>query len=414
MKIETIAVLGLGYIGLPTAAILASSGFRVIGVDVAEEVIATINSGKIHIIEPGLEAFVKNSVQTGNLRAVAEVESADAYIIAVPTPFKPDSHQPDLSYIKAATDMIAPVLKKGDLIILESTSPVGTTDKISQWLSDKRRDLRLPHQDLENSDVRIAHCPERVLPGQVMHELIYNDRVIGGITAKCASKAAEIYNTFVKGDIVLASTARCAEMVKLAENSFRDVNIAFANELSIICENSDISVNELIKLANMHPRVNILQPGPGVGGHCIAVDPWFIISSNPDDSQLIKTARTVNDHKTEWVIKNIASRINELKSSLLKDTLTVCCYGLAFKANIDDLRESPALYISEYLKSLPDCHLIAVEPNLSIASYNDIPLVDLNSALELSDLHVLLVDHDEFSKVRPQKGNIIDTRGTWS
>ncbi len=299
MSFETISVIGLGYIGLPTAAIFASRKKRIIGVDINQETVDTINRGEVHIVEPDLDMIVQAAVSNGYLRATTKVEAADAFLIAVPTPFK-GNHQPDLKYIHSATKAIAPVLKKGDLVILESTSPVGTTERMAQWFSEERPDLSFPQQVGEKADVNIAHCPERVLPGHILRELVENDRVIGGMTNRCSKRATELYKTVVKGECI-KTNARTAEMAKLTENSFRDVNIAFANELSIIADKLDINVWELIELANRHPRVNILQPGPGVGGHCIAVDPWFIVSKTPDEARLIKTAREVNDYKPDYI-----------------------------------------------------------------------------------------------------------------
>lgn len=301
MQFKTISVVGLGYIGLPTAAVFASRKLEVIGVDVNQHAVDTINRGEIHIVEPDLDMVVHAAVTEGYLRASTKPESADAFLIAVPTPFKGDNHEPDLSYIESASKAIAPVLKQGDLVILESTSPVGATEQMAAWLAEARPDLSFPQTHGEASDIRIAHCPERVLPGHVLRELIQNDRVVGGMTARCSAAACALYKIFVEGECVVTN-ARTAEMAKLTENSFRDVNIAFANELSIICDKIGISVWELIRLANRHPRVNILQPGPGVGGHCIAVDPWFIVSRMPEQARLIRTAREVNDSKPEWVL----------------------------------------------------------------------------------------------------------------
>ena len=305
-------MIGLGYIGLPTAAVIASRGIKVIGVDINQHAVDIINQGKIHIIEPDLDALVHEVVRTGKLRATTLVEPADAFLIAVPTPFK-GNHEPDLSYVESAARAIAPVLKKGDMVILESTSPVGCTEQMAEWLAQARPDLTFPHQAYEAADINLAYCPERVLPGKVIHELVENDRVIGGMTPHCAARAAELYKTFVKGDCIITN-ARTAEMCKLTENSFRDVNIAFANELSLICDEQDINVWELIKLANLHPRVNILQPGPGVGGHCIAVDPWFIVAKSPNTARLIRTAREVNDHKPHYVIEKVKAAAARFKN----------------------------------------------------------------------------------------------------
>lgn len=415
MKFNTISVIGLGYIGLPTAAVFASRKIKVIGVDVNQHAVDTINKGEVHIVEPDLDMVVHAAVKEGYLRATTKPEPADAFLIAVPTPFK-DDHVPDLSYIEAASRSIAPVLKKGDLVILESTSPVGATEQMAAWLAEERPDLTFPQTHGENSDVRIAHCPERVLPGHVLRELVQNDRVIGGMTAKCSAESVSLYKIFVEGDCV-ATTARTAEMAKLTENSFRDVNIAFANELSIICDKLDIDVWELIQLANRHPRVNILQPGAGVGGHCIAVDPWFIVSQTPKESPLIRTAREVNDAKPQWVIAKIEKLVNTiLADSKAKEEkgLTIAIYGVTFKPNIDDVRESPALKIVEKLSETVSCRIIVVDPNVKeLALGKNIDLVDSQFALENSDISVLLVAHKEFHELKPSKGNLIDVTGQW-
>lgn len=412
MKFETLSVIGLGYIGLPTAATFASRGLKVIGVDVNQKAVDTINSGGIHIIEPDLDIVVQSVVQTGNLRATTTPEPADAFIVAVPTPFM-DDKQPDLRYIEAASKAIAPVLKKGNLVILESTSPVGATEQMAAWLAEARPDLTFPQQSGEDADICVAHCPERVLPGKVLVELVNNDRVIGGMTLKCSQAAVSLYKLFVQGECVVTN-ARTAEMCKLTENSFRDVNIAFANELSMICDKLDINVWELIKLANRHPRVNILQPGPGVGGHCIAVDPWFIVASAPDEARLISTARQVNDHKPEWVIEQVKNKIDQFLNNhpekVIKD-VTIACYGLAFKPNIDDLRESPAV---EIVKTLADygCKILAVEPNIEKLPQDmpeNVVLILLDSSGH-ADVHVVLVAHDEF-KGRALGVNVINTCG---
>ncbi|NOR69115.1 MAG: UDP-N-acetyl-D-mannosamine dehydrogenase, partial [Methylomarinum sp.] len=353
---KKVSVVGLGYIGLPTAAVIASRGVEVVGIDVSQHAVDTINQGKIHIVEPDLDMLVQSAVTTGKLRATLDPEPADVFMIAVPTPFS-DGFKPDVSYIEAAVKKIAPVLKNGDLVILESTSPVGTTEKISEWLSEIRDDLIFPHQNSEQADIYIAHCPERVLPGYVIQELVTNDRVIGGLTPQCADKAKALYQLFVKAECIVTD-ARTAEMAKLTENSFRDVNIAFANELSIVCDKLNINVWELICLANRHPRVNILKPGPGVGGHCIAVDPWFIVDSCPDEARLIRTAREVNDSKPEFVInkiRKVAEAFKQPKIALL---------GLAFKADIDDLRESPAVDIAEKVIQETIGDVLVVEPNI--------------------------------------------------
>ncbi len=405
MSFETVSVIGLGYIGLPTAAMFAAYGKNVIGVDVNQQTVDTINRGEIHIVEPELDAIVYKVVTNGKLRAVSQPEAADAFLIAVPTPFLPiqnedDIPQPDLKYIEAAAKAIAPVLKKGDLVILESTSPVGTTEQMAGWLADARTDLTFPTTHGEESDVRVAHCPERVLPGHVVRELVENDRVIGGLTAKCSEQSVELYKTFVQGDCVVTNS-RTAEMAKLTENSCRDVQIAFANELSIICDELDINVWELISLANRHPRVNILQPGPGVGGHCIAVDPWFIVSKTPEQAKLIHTARKVNDAKPEWVIDKVKIAIADFLQANPNKTakdVTIACYGLAFKADIDDLRESPALRIAQSIAIMHKGRTLGIEPNIERNGNNpvDITLVELKVAIKEADVHVLLVNHKEF------------------
>lgn len=421
MSFETISVIGLGYIGLPTAAMFAAYGKNVIGVDVNKNAVETINRGEIHIVEPDLDAIVHKAVTNGKLKAVLTPEPADAFLIAVPTPFLPsenkgDIPQPDLKYIQSAAIAIAPVLKNGDLVILESTSPVGATEQMAEWLAEYRSDLTFPKTHGEKSDVRIAHCPERVLPGHVVRELVENDRVIGGLTAKCSEQAVELYKAFVKGDCVITN-ARTAEMAKLTENSCRDVQIAFANELSIICDKLDVDVWELISLANRHPRINILQPGPGVGGHCIAVDPWFIVSKTPEQAQLIHTARKVNDAKPQWVIDKVKIAIADFLQANPNKTakdVTVACYGLAFKPDIDDLRESPALDISQRIAIMHAGRVLAVEPNINgLDSVSEIELMHFNDASSSADIQVLLVDHAQFKVKKPTRGVIIDTKGIW-
>ena len=397
-QFKHICVIGLGYIGLPTAATFAAHGVKVTGVDVNQHAVDMINQGKVHIVEPDLDALVKDVVEKGMLSAQTAPVEADAYIVAVPTPFK-DNYEPDLKYIEAASKALAPFLKKGNLVILESTSPVGATEQMSAWLSEAREDLTFPQQAGEESDIRIAHCPERVLPGKVLVELISNDRIIGGMTQPCSTAASDLYKTFVEGGCI-ETNARTAEMCKLTENSFRDVNIAFANELSIICDKLDINVWELIALANRHPRVNILQPGPGVGGHCIAVDPWFIVSKTPEQARLIRTAREVNDSKPEWVIDQVKIKIAEFLQANPEKTIKdvkVACYGLAFKPDIDDLRESPALEITKKLAE-QGLNILAVEPNISELPNKLeglVKLVDLDDS-HSADLKVVLVGHRQF------------------
>ncbi|RRS06921.1 UDP-N-acetyl-D-mannosamine dehydrogenase [Pseudoalteromonas sp. J010] len=420
MSFNTISVVGLGYIGLPTAAMFASRKKKVIGVDVNQHAVDTINRGEIHIVEPELDMIVHAAVKEGYLKATLSPEQADAFLIAVPTPFKNNDSQipePDLTYIHKASEAIAPVLKKGDLVILESTSPVGATEQMAGWLAAARPDLSFPQHAGENADVNIAHCPERVLPGHVVRELVENDRVIGGMTAHCSTRAVELYKTFVQGECVITN-ARTAEMAKLTENSCRDVQIAFANELSIICDKLDIDVWELISLANRHPRINILQPGPGVGGHCIAVDPWFIVSKTPEEAKIIHTARKVNDAKPSWVIDKVKLALADFlqaNTSKTAQDVTVACYGLSFKPNIDDLRESPALDITSELAKFHSGSVFAVEPNISsLPSHaNNIELVTLERAQQEADIHVLLVDHKEFKNIAPIFDYLVDTKGVW-
>lgn len=421
MSFETISVIGLGYIGLPTAAMFASHKIKVIGIDINQQTVDIINQGKIHIIEPDLDIIVHTTVSEGFLKAVLVPEPADAFLIAVPTPFfscgKDEIPEPDLSYIEAATKAIASVLKKGDLVILESTSPVGTTEKIARWLAEARSDLTFPLNHGVDADINISHCPERVLPGHVVRELIENDRIIGGLTEKCSQRSVELYKIFVQGDCLITN-ARTAEMAKLTENSSRDVQIAFANELSIICDKLEINVWELIAIANHHPRVNILQPGPGVGGHCIAVDPWFIVSKTPNEAKLIHTARNINDEKPEWVINKVKLTINDYlqknSDKTVKD-ITIACYGLAFKPNIDDLRESPAMYITKKIAEIHSGQVVAVEPHIESLPEDviNIKLLDFYQASRDADIHVLLVDHDEFKKVNILDEFIVDTKGIW-
>jgi UDP-N-acetyl-D-mannosaminuronic acid dehydrogenase len=393
---HSVCVIGLGYIGLPTASFLGTKGYQVTGVDISPSVVDTINQGKIHIVEPDLDILVKSAVNSGQLKASLEPVAADIFIIAVPTPFK-DDHQPDLSYVEAATKMIAPLVQPGNLIILESTSPVGTTDRVAEILAEAGHNT--------NDEVYVAHCPERVLPGRILIELVQNDRIVGGINAKSTEVAVEFYRAFVSGE-VLATNARTAELAKLTENAFRDVNIAFANELSMICEQENIDTWELISLANRHPRVNILQPGPGVGGHCIAVDPWFIISRAGDSARLIKTAREVNDAKPDWVINKVKEKASKFKNPV------IACLGLAFKADVDDLRESPALGIVKRLLKENIAEVIICEPNLK--SHPDFELNSLQQATAKADIILLLVDHKPFKTLTAAQLSdkvVIDTRG---
>ena len=406
-----VAVLGLGYIGLPTAAVVARSGATVLGIDIHQHVVDTVNSGGVHIEEVDLDALVQGVVQRGLLRASTQIEPSDVFLIAVPTPFD-DDHAPDVRHVLSAARSIAPVLKTGDIVILESTSPVGTTEQVRDALEVLRPDLKFPHAGNGTADVAIAYCPERVLPGRILVELIDNDRCIGGITPRCARKALAFYRTFVRGACI-TTTAKVAEMVKLSENAFRDVNIAFANELSLVSDKLGIDVWDVIALANRHPRVNILTPGPGVGGHCIAVDPWFIVHSAPELTPLIRTARNVNDGKTEHVIAR-ASALIEAEAG------RVALLGLAFKANVDDFRESPAMKVAEVLTARFGNRIAIVEPHVAelpkVLVDTGATLIDIDSALADCDTMIVLVDHDIFKSVPADEraGKIVyDTRGIW-
>ncbi|MGJ8590126.1 MAG: UDP-N-acetyl-D-mannosamine dehydrogenase [Yoonia sp.] len=412
-----ISVIGLGYIGLPTAAMFASRKIEVVGVDVNQHAIDTINRGEVHIVEPDLDMVVRAVVREGYLRATTVPEPAEAFLIAVPTPFKGENHDPDLGFIEAAARAIAPVLNAGNLVILESTSPVGATEAMADWLAEARPDLSFPQTAGEASDIRVAHCPERVLPGKVMQELITNDRVIGGMTPSCSARAAALYKTFVTGECVIASGPRVAEMAKLTENSFRDVNIAFANELSFICDKLDMDVWELIRLSNRHPRVNILQPGPGVGGHCIAVDPWFIVASAPKQARVIRTARDVNDSKPDWVMEKVHTAVGAhltVHPEKAATDVKMAIYGLAFKPDIDDLRESPALKIAKTLSAQHPGPVLVVEPNVKELPTGLETALLVESSSVSADIHVMLVDHTCFRNSDSPDGILIDTRGVWS
>lgn len=402
---KTVSVIGLGYIGLPTAAMLASRKLRVIGIDVNQHAVDTINQGKIHIVEPELDMLVHAAVTGGYLSAQTSPVAADAFMIAVPTPFF-DDLSPDLTYVEAAVKSIAPVLAKGNLVVLESTSPVGTTEKICQWIRETRPDLTVP-TDSSQPDIHVAYCPERVLPGRVVYELIANDRIVGGLTPACSEKAKALYQTFVAGECLI-SDARTAEMSKLTENAFRDVNIAFANELSLICDELKINVWELIKMANRHPRVNILTPGAGVGGHCIAVDPWFIVHSAPEQAKLIRTAREVNDFKPQWVLQKVLSTV--ANHALHKPS--IACFGLAFKPDIDDLRESPALHIVNDLAAAYQGKIYAVEPNVEQTNKlaSNVELVSVEQGLK-ADIIVILVNHKGFGDLDFSKHSLINVVG---
>ncbi|KAB1640837.1 UDP-N-acetyl-D-mannosamine dehydrogenase [Gulosibacter chungangensis] len=409
---ETVSVIGLGYIGLPTAAFIAAHGSKVIGVDLNESFVERINAGKVPFYEPDFGELLSGVVANGQLIAQTATPHADAYIVAVPTPFK-DNYEVDTKYIQAAGSKIAEQLKGGELIVLESTSPPGTTEKLAELILAERPDLTL--DEGKGNTVHFAHCPERVLPGRIMAEMSENDRVIGGVTPRAAELARDLYATFCNGELLLTD-AKTAEMAKLTENSFRDVNIAFANELSIIAERLGIDVWELIELANHHPRVNILQPGPGVGGHCIAVDPWFIVSAAPDEARLIRTAREVNDGKPVHVLDKVEALAQRFKAPV------VAALGIAFKANIDDLRESPSLNIVDQLADhVKDVDVRVVEPNVEalpeqLTRHANITKQDLEGAIREADIVLLLVDHDQFKNIDRDLLNekvIVDTKGVW-
>ena len=403
MKKKTVCVVGLGYIGLPTAALLASNGYHVVGVDLNTHAVETINQGRIHIVEPDLDAFVRSAVSAGRLKAFTTPLAGDIYMICVPTPFHEGEGipQPNIDYVLAATRSIAGFVKPGDLVILESTSPVGTTQQMAEVLKT---------EGVEISQIHMAYCPERVLPGKIMTELVENDRVVGGLTPAATAAVASFYRTFVRGG-VLETDAKTAEMCKLTENSFRDVNIAFANELSLICAKEGINVWNLIQLANRHPRVNILQPGAGVGGHCIAVDPWFIVARDVENARLIRTAREVNNYKTVWAIDQIKIAVADASARTGRKP-KVACLGLAFKPDIDDLRESPALHIAEALLA-QGYDVVAVEPNID--SHEQFALLTLEDALKSVDVFAVLVKHrgflDESVKMALSERTVLDFCG---
>ncbi|MBA2808366.1 UDP-N-acetyl-D-mannosamine dehydrogenase [Streptomyces sp. KM273126] len=410
---STVCVIGLGYIGLPTAAAFATNGINVIGVDVNAVTVDVVNAGRVPFVEPDLAVAVSEAVAMGRLRAAGVPEAADAFVIAVPTPLRED-RTADLSHVRAAAASVAGVLKAGDLVVLESTSPPGTTVELSRWLGEHRPDLRFPHATADVPDVRVAHCPERVLPGRTMIEIVTNDRVVGGVGVGCAQRARELYEVFTEGECLLTD-ATTAELAKLSENAFRDVNIAFANELSTICDQLGSDVEDVIDLANRHPRVDILRPGPGVGGHCIAVDPWFIVSAAPRQARLIRLAREVNDTRPDYVLDEVVRTAGRFKEPV------IACLGLAFKANIDDLRESPALHIVTQLAERQAGRLLVAEPHIrqlpeSLARTSAVELVDVTTAVRDADVVVLLVDHDAFRGVKRTalRGKaVFDTRGLW-
>lgn len=412
-QFDRVCVVGLGYIGLPTAAFIASKGVKVTGVDVNQEYVESINCGEVPFVEPGFDTLLRHVVEDGMLEARADQVPADAYIVCVPTPFKGGTHEVDTKYIDSAVEAMVPHLRPGALVVLESTSPPGTTEAMANYIVELRPDLSLD----ENSPnaIFIAHCPERVLPGQIMEEMESNDRVIGGLTPRGTKMAVDLYATFCTADL-LETNATTAEMAKLTENSFRDVNIAFANELSLICDRLGIDVWELIELANHHPRVNILQPGPGVGGHCIAVDPWFIVSSTPEEAKIIKMARDVNDSKPAFVLDKVEKSIAEIEKPV------VAALGIAFKADIDDLRESPSLNIvKELAERHPALDIRVVEPNISelpdsLSSKTNLVLQQTETALREADVVLLLVDHQQFRSIEPDtlaSKIVIDTKGVW-
>ena len=411
MKAQKVCMIGLGYIGLPTAVLIANQHIQVLGVDIKQAAVEAINQGKAHIVEPDLDIALKMAVDAGYLQASLQAEKADVFIIAVPTPFK-DNRQADLSYVKTAVESIAPLIKPGNLIVLESTSPPNTTMLICQQLKILRADLAVPGID-EQPDIAVAYCPERVLPGKVMHELVHNDRIIGGITTACAEQAKTFYQQFVKGDCLLTH-ANTAEMAKLAENAYRDVNIAFANELASIAEAHQVNPWELIQLANRHPRVNILSPGPGVGGHCIAVDPWFLIQAASKKAMLMQTARDINDARPQQIVEQVSQALQQCSGK------TVACLGLSYKRDIDELRESPAVQIVEQLAAEGVADLLIVEPYITQLPKNlqqyQLTLTNLEQAIQQADIILLLVDHQLFLQLDRsmlQDKVVLDTRGIW-
>lgn len=412
-QVSTVTVIGLGYIGLPTAAVFASNGVVVNGVDVSQHVVDTVNQGQVHIEEDHLAELVERCVAQGKLKAHLKPQPAEAFIVAVPTPVGHDeNHAPDVSYVQAAGRAIAPVLKKGDIVILESTSPVGTTGMLAELLAAERPDLTFPHTAGEQADVSLAYCPERIIPGRMLKELVENDRIIGGMTPACAKRAASIYKTFVTGTCHL-SDDRTAEMVKLTENAFRDVNIAFANELSMVCEELGIDAWDVIGFANRHPRVSILNPGPGVGGHCIAVDPWFIVSSAPGSAKLIRMARQVNDHKPSHVVQRVVDAMSR------KPDAKVVCLGLSYKPDVDDFRESPSLDIASELSRRYSGQVVCCDPYeaalpAAVAAERGLVLAPVESAIVDADIILLLVGHSAFREIkRPSGSVVIDTVGFW-
>jgi len=409
-----LAILGMGYIGLPTAVVLATRGIEVIGVDTNPAAVSAVARGEVPFVEPDLAVAVSGAVAMGRLTATTETPEADAYIIAVPTPFNGD-HTADLSYVKAAAEQIAQRLKPGAIVVLESTSPPGATEMVGRWMGDLRPDLKMPHDGESGGDIFIAHCPERVLPGRIMIEMVTNDRVVGGLTPRCAERAASIYRVFAKGEILLTDAAS-AEMAKLVENAYRDVNIAFANEIAAVSEAMHIDVWEVIRLANRHPRVNILSPGPGVGGHCIPVDPWFIVAAAPQLTPLVRTAREVNDRRPHRVAEQVVAKAKRFRSP------SIACLGLTFKANVDDIRESPAIEVVERIaRALPKVDILLADPYVvamppSLREYPNLHMEAAYQAVERADIVVLLVEHEPFKAMRHTRlgGKVVyDTRGAW-
>ena len=404
-----VCVIGLGYIGLPTAAMFAACGLQVTGVDVNPRVIAAVKAGKTHIVEPGLEELVGNSVLEGRLEAANSPSPADAFVITVPTPVRHDDQQPDMTFVDAAASAIARVLRPGNLVILESTSPVGATRRIGELMAALRPDLRFP-VDGEEGDVDLAYSPERVIPGHTLVELRENSRVVGGVTPRAAERAAALYRTIVQNDC-LVTDDRTAEMVKLIENSFRDVNVAFANELSMICDDLGLDVWKVVSLANRHPRVSILQPGAGVGGHCIAVDPWFVVASAPDRAHLIRTARNVNDAKPNFIINQVEKALSE------RPTSRVACFGLTFKPNIDDFRESPALKIAHAVTAKFPGRVMCADPfadAMSPKERGSLSIVEPTLAIAWAEVILMLVGHTSFTSIPPPNKTVIDACGFWS
>lgn len=394
---ESICVIGLGYIGLPTASLLATKGYNVLGVDVRKDIVKALNDGDVLIHEPGLDIMVKSGVSSGRLKASEQAVKADVFILALPTPFK-ENKKPDLSYVEEGVKEIAPYLEPGAMVILESTSPVGTTEKICEWFHAARPDLHIPgFEGGKGEQLYIAHCPERVLPGRILQELVQNDRIVGGVDKPSTDKAAKFYRNFVEG-AVLTTNSREAELAKLVENSFRDVNIAFANEISLICDELNADVWETIRLANRHPRVNILEPGTGVGGHCISVDPWFLVDALPERARLIRAAREVNDSKANWVYDHIVHKAERFTRPV------IACMGLAFKPNVDDLRESPALHVTQKLAAHANWEILVVEPHIAalppeLADKVNVKLCDIPEALAKADIFAFLVKHAAFSEI---------------